>query len=44
MHRFRPVQGVVRWCHGALAGVSFNQPLGLRELVNWLESGETGLR
>jgi hypothetical protein len=44
MDRFRPVQGVVRWCEGALAGISFNQPLGLRELMHWLEAAETGRR
>jgi hypothetical protein len=37
MDRFRPVHGVVRWRHGSQAGISFNQPLGLRELMQWLQ-------
>lgn len=41
MSRFRPVQGLVRWCHDGQAGISFNQPLGLRELMHWLQSVET---
>lgn len=36
MERFHPVQGVIRWCRGSEAGVSFNQPLGVRELMSWL--------
>jgi len=44
MNRFRPVQGIVRWCHATLAGISFNQHLGLRELMHWLETVETDRR
>ena len=33
-----PQPGVVRWCSGGYAGVSFNRPLPLPELVGWLQS------
>lgn len=35
---FRPVHGVVRWCQGGLAGISFNQVIPFRELMNWLRA------
>ena len=38
----RPVDGVVRWCEGTRAGISFNQPLGLRELMQSLHSMQAG--
>ena len=38
MNGFRSVQGVIRWCHGTRAGISFNQPLGLRQLMQSLHS------
>jgi PilZ domain len=38
LNGFRAVESVVRWCHGSQAGISFNQPLGLREQMRWLHS------
>ena len=40
LERFRPVQGVVRWCHDGLAGISFNQILPFHELMRWLRGGD----
>ena len=37
MAGLRPVHGVVRWCDGVQAGISFNQPIPLGELVPWLK-------
>lgn len=36
LDRFRPVQGVVRWCAGGLAGIAFNQTIPFGELMAWL--------
>ena len=33
-----PLPGMVRWVSGRLAGLSFNRPLALPELVGWLRS------
>ena len=32
-----PCPGVVRWRDGDAYGISFNRPLGLSDLVNWLQ-------
>jgi hypothetical protein len=34
----RPLQGVVRWYHEGLCGVSFNQIIPFQELINWLRT------
>jgi hypothetical protein len=34
--KFRPVQGVVRWYHGGVCGISFNQVIPFHELMRWL--------
>ena len=34
--KFRPVHGVVRWCHNGVCGVSFNQVIPFHELMRWL--------
>ena len=39
-----PQPGVVRWVSGGLAGLSFNRPLALPELVGWLRSRREGGR
>lgn len=39
MERFRPMPGVVRWCGGGLAGLSFNQLIPFHELMTWLKDG-----
>jgi hypothetical protein len=36
LHRFRPVQGAVRWSQGGLCGIAFNQVIPFRELMTWL--------
>jgi hypothetical protein len=36
MEKFRPVQGVVRWCGGGLAGIAFHELLRFGELMAWL--------
>jgi len=36
LERFRPVHGVVRWCHDGECGVEFNQLIPLPDLVQWL--------
>jgi hypothetical protein len=36
MDRYRPVEGVVRWCCDDLAGIAFNQLLPFGELMGWL--------
>jgi len=36
MDKFRPVQGVVRWCGEGLAGIAFHQLLPFGELMAWL--------
>ncbi|HEY0028904.1 MAG TPA: PilZ domain-containing protein [Allosphingosinicella sp.] len=36
MERFRPLQGVVRWCGGGLAGIAFHQLIPFGELMAWL--------
>ncbi|HEX8263661.1 MAG TPA: PilZ domain-containing protein [Allosphingosinicella sp.] len=36
MERFRPLAGVVRWCHEGLAGIAFNHLIPFHELMQWL--------
>jgi Tfp pilus assembly protein PilZ len=36
MEKFRPLAGVVRWCHGGLAGIAFNNLIPFHELMEWL--------
>jgi len=36
LDKFRPVHGVVRWCAGGMAGISFNQLIPFAELMTWL--------
>jgi hypothetical protein len=36
MEKFRPVTGVVRWCHNGLAGIAFNHLIPFHELMEWL--------
>jgi PilZ domain len=36
LDRFRPLQGVVRWCADGLAGIAFNQLIPFGELMGWL--------
>jgi hypothetical protein len=36
LDRFRPVQGVVRWCGEGFAGIAFHQLLPFGELMAWL--------
>lgn len=36
LDKFRPVHGVVRWCAGGMAGISFNQLIPFAELMAWL--------
>jgi hypothetical protein len=36
LDRFRPIQGVVRWCTNGLAGIAFHQLIPFGELMNWL--------
>jgi hypothetical protein len=38
MERFRPLQGVVRWCSDGFAGVEFRELLPFNELITWLQS------
>jgi hypothetical protein len=38
LDKFRPVQGVVRWYHEGLCGISFNQVIPFHELMRWLRS------
>ncbi|HEY1607475.1 MAG TPA: PilZ domain-containing protein [Allosphingosinicella sp.] len=40
MEHFRPLQALVRWCEGGLAGLSFNQLIPFPELMTWLKNGE----
>ena len=42
MENFRPLQALVRWCEGGLAGLSFHQLIPFPELMTWLKNGETG--
>jgi hypothetical protein len=42
MERFRPLQALVRWCEGGMAGLSFNQLIPFPELMGWLKTGESG--
>ena len=37
MERFRPLQALVRWCDGGMAGLSFNQLIPFPELMAWLK-------
>lgn len=36
LDKFRPVQGVVRWCGEGFAGIAFHQLLPFGELMAWL--------
>jgi hypothetical protein len=36
MEKFRPLAGVVRWCHDGLAGIAFNHLIPFHELMEWL--------
>ena len=36
LDKFRPLQGVVRWYHDGLCGISFNQVIPFHELMGWL--------
>ena len=36
LDKFRPLQGVVRWYHDRLCGISFNQVIPFHELMRWL--------
>ena len=36
LDKFRPIQGVVRWCQGGHAGIAFNQVIPFHELMAWL--------
>lgn len=38
LDKFRPVAGVVRWHQDGLAGISFNQVIPFRELMDWLRA------
>jgi hypothetical protein len=38
--RFRSIQGVVRWYHGGVCGISFNQVIPFHELMRWLRGDE----
>jgi hypothetical protein len=40
LEKFRPLQGVVRWCNGGLAGIAFNQLIPFPELMGWLRPEE----
>jgi hypothetical protein len=42
IERFRPLQAMVRWCDGGLAGLAFNQLIPFSELMAWLKAGENG--
>jgi hypothetical protein len=42
LEKFRPVQGVVRWCANGSAGISFNQLIPFGELMGWLREEATG--
>lgn len=36
MEKFRPLQGVVRWCGDGFAGIAFHQLIPFGELMSWL--------
>lgn len=38
LERLRPLQGVVRWYHEGVCGISFNQIVPFHELIGWLRS------
>jgi hypothetical protein len=40
MEKFRPLQGVVRWCANGLAGLEFNQLVPFAELMVWLRPAD----
>jgi hypothetical protein len=40
MEKFRPIQGVIRWCTDGLAGIEFNQLIPFPELMAWLRPQE----
>ena len=44
LDKYRPVQGVVRWCADGLAGIAFNQLLPFGELMAWLKPADRALR
>jgi hypothetical protein len=37
LDQFRPLKGIVRWSHDGLVGVSFNETIPFRELMEWLK-------
>lgn len=39
---FRPLAGVVRWCHDGRCGISFIQVIAIDELCEWLRGGNEG--
>jgi hypothetical protein len=41
MEKFRPLAGVVRWCHEGLAGIAFNHLIPFHELMQWLRPEAT---
>lgn len=38
LHRFRPVDGTVRWFKENMGGIAFNQVIPFHELMRWLRS------
>lgn len=38
LERFRPIHGIVRWCVDGRCGISFNELVPFRELMEWLRS------
>lgn len=42
LDRFHALQGVVRWCANGQAGVSFNQVVPFRDLMDWLKREQKG--
>jgi hypothetical protein len=42
--KFRPVQGVVRWYHNGVCGISFNQVIPFHELMRWLRDDAENVR
>ena len=39
LDKLSPVQGVTRWYHAGLCGISFNQVIPFRDLMGWLRTG-----
>jgi hypothetical protein len=42
--KFRAVQGVVRWYHDGVCGISFNQVIPFHELMRWLRDDAENIR